>query len=83
VHDLLPDDPDRDLLPAVIDGDLDAFEALVRRYQGRIVSLARTVGGVPDEAEDLAQEVFVRVYKSLGSFRGDSAFRTWLYRVAV
>lgn len=76
-------DPDLDLLPAAARGDLDAFEALVRRYQHRVVSLARTLTGSPDEAEDLAQEVFVRVYKSLGAFRGDSLFRTWLYTVTV
>jgi len=80
----VPDlDPDLDLLPAAIDGDVDAFEAIVRRYQGRIVSLARTLTGAPDDAEDVAQEVFVRVYRSLGTFRRESTFRTWLYRVAV
>jgi RNA polymerase sigma-70 factor (ECF subfamily) len=80
---LLSDDPDRDLLPAAIRGDLDAFDALVRRYQARMVSFARTLSGVPEDAEDLAQEVFVRVFRSLGSFRGDSSFRTWVYRVAI
>jgi RNA polymerase sigma-70 factor (ECF subfamily) len=80
---LLSDDPDRDLLPAAIDGDVEAFDALVRRYQARMVSFARTVGGVPEDAEDLAQEVFVRLFRSLGAFRGDSLFRTWLYQVAI
>lgn len=63
-------------------GDADAFEALVRRYEQRIVSLAGTLVG-PGEAEDLAQEVFVRVYRALPTFRGESAFRTWLYRIAM
>lgn len=80
--DTLPDDPDAALVRAAAGGDLDAFEALVRRHESRVVSLVRSLAG-PEDAEDLAQEVFVRVYRSLGTFRGDSAFRTWLYRVAV
>ena len=79
----MPEDPDRDLLLAVRGGDGDAFEALVRRHQGRVVGFIRTLTGRAEDAEDLAQEVFVRVYRSLGTFRGDSLFRTWLYRVAV
>ena len=81
--DVLDHDPDLDLLPAAVAGDVDAFEALVRRHQSRIVSLARTLAGRGEDAEDLAQEVFVRVYKGLGRFRGESTFRTWLYQVAV
>jgi RNA polymerase sigma-70 factor (ECF subfamily) len=81
--DVQPDDPDLDLLPSAVDGDLDAFEALVRRYQHRIVSFVRAFTRRDEEAEDVAQEVFVRVFKGLGRFRGDSTFRTWLYRVAV
>jgi RNA polymerase sigma-70 factor, ECF subfamily len=75
--DLPADDPDLTLTRAAAVGDADAFEALVRRYEQRIVSLAGTMVG-PDDAEDLAQEVFVRVYRALPTFRGDSAFRTWL-----
>lgn len=81
--DLFPDDPDVDLVPAAAAGDLDAFEALVRRYQARIIGLARSHCGNAADAEDLAQDVFVRVYRSLRQFRGDSLFRTWLYRVAL
>jgi RNA polymerase sigma-70 factor (ECF subfamily) len=76
-------DPDRSLVDAAAAGDRDAFGALVLRYQSRIVSLARTLTSDAAEADDLAQETFVRAYKSIGTFRGDSAFRTWLYRVAV
>ena len=53
------------------------------RYQSRMVSLARTLTGTAEDAEDLAQEVFVRVFKSLSAFRGESSFRTWIYRVGV
>jgi RNA polymerase sigma-70 factor, ECF subfamily len=76
------DDPDRALIRAAAGGDADAFEGFVRRYEQRIVSLAATIVG-PEEAEDVAQEVFVRVYRALPTFRGDSAVRTWLYRIAV
>jgi RNA polymerase sigma-70 factor (ECF subfamily) len=80
--DVQSEDPDLDLLPAAVGGDLDAFEALVRRYQRRIVTFVRAFAGEAD-AEDLAQEVFVRVFKALAGFRGDSSFRTWLYKVAI
>ncbi len=76
-------DPDRGLVDAAARGDADAFGALVLRYQSRIVNLARALTGDDGEAEDLAQEAFVRAYKAIGKFRGDSSFRTWLYRVAV
>jgi RNA polymerase sigma-70 factor, ECF subfamily len=75
--DLPADDPDRALIRAAAGGDADAFEGFVRRYEQRIVSLAATIVG-PQEAEDVAQEVFVRIYRALPTFRGDSAIRTWL-----
>lgn len=70
-------------MPAAANGDAEAFEALVRRYQSRIINLARGYVGNPADAEDLAQEAFVRVFRSLGRFRGESLFRTWLYKVAL
>lgn len=81
--DFLPDDPDAELVAAAGEGDGDAFEALVRRYQGRIIGLARGYTRNPADAEDLAQDVFVRLYRSLRRFRGDSLFRTWVYTVAL
>lgn len=81
--DFLPDDPDAELVAAAGEGDGDAFEALVRRYQGRIIGLARGYTRNPADAEDLAQDVFVRLFRSLRRFRGDSLFRTWLYTVAL
>jgi RNA polymerase sigma-70 factor (ECF subfamily) len=76
-------DPDRALVEAAAAGSRDAFDELVRRHQVAIVSLARVLTSGRGDAEDLAQEVFVRAWKSLGTFRGDSAFRTWLHRVAI
>ncbi len=76
-------DPDRALVEAAARGDGDAFGALVTRYQSRIVNLAQALTADAAEADDLAQEAFIRAYKAIGKFRGDSSFRTWLYRVAV
>ena len=64
-------------------GDTDAFEALVTAYQKQVYNLAlRTVGNEEDAAE-MTQEAFLRAYRSLGSFRGDSKFSVWLYRLTT
>jgi RNA polymerase sigma-70 factor, ECF subfamily len=71
------------LIAAAKDGDLDAFEVLVRRHQAPVYRVAlRMLGSQPD-AEDVAQEVFVQAWRSLARFRGDSAFATWLYRIVT
>lgn len=64
-------------------GDPAAFEALVRQYQQMIHALTFRMTGSPDDAEDLAQETFIRAYQQIGSFRSASKFSTWLYRIAV
>jgi RNA polymerase sigma-70 factor, ECF subfamily len=76
-------DPDRSLVDAAAAGDADAFGALVLRYQARIVNFVRALTSDDGEADDLAQETFIRAYQGIGRFRGESAFRTWLYRVAT
>ena len=76
-------DPDRTLVDEATAGSLDAFEALVRRYQARVVNYALATVRDRGEAEDVAQETFIRVYRSLKRFRGDSSFKTWLYTVAT
>jgi RNA polymerase sigma-70 factor (ECF subfamily) len=76
-------DADRDLVKAAAAGDRDAFDELVRRYQRPIVNLARAMTASDADVDDIAQEVFVRVWRSLAKFRGDSAFRTWLYGIAL
>jgi RNA polymerase sigma-70 factor (ECF subfamily) len=76
-------DPDRGLVEAAAGGDREAFDELVRRHQGAIVSLIRSLTGGAADAEDLAQDVFVRAWRSLSGFRAESTFRTWLHRIAI
>ncbi len=76
-------DPDRELVDQSRAGNQEAFADLVRRYQVGIFNLARVSTRNHADAEDVAQEVFIRAYRGLPAFRGDSAFRTWLYRIAV
>ena len=64
-------------------GDAGAFDALVRRYQHKVVKLVMRYVRDPAEAEDVAQEAFIKAYRALPRFRGDSAFYTWLYRIAI
>jgi RNA polymerase sigma-70 factor (ECF subfamily) len=64
-------------------GERGAFDLLVLRYQHKVIKLVARLLRDPAEAEDVAQEAFVKAYRALGSFRGDSAFYTWLYRIAV
>ena len=77
------EDPDRPLVARAAAGDRDAFTGLVERYQSRIYNLAITLGVRREDAEDVAQDVFVRVYRGIGRFRGDSRFRTWLFQVTI
>jgi RNA polymerase sigma-70 factor (ECF subfamily) len=76
-------DPDRELVEAARAGSRDAFDELIRRHQAAILTLARVLTGGRADADDAAQEVFVRAWRSLRGFRGDSTFRTWLHRVAI
>jgi RNA polymerase sigma-70 factor (ECF subfamily) len=76
-------DPDEELVDRARRGDDEAFAGLVHRYERRVLSVARGLVGNPAEAEDVAQEVFLRVFKGLGGFRGNSTFKTWLYRIAT
>jgi RNA polymerase sigma-70 factor, ECF subfamily len=64
-------------------GDLGAFEELYRQHAGRLYSVACRMVGNPSDAEDLLQEIFLSAHRKLGSFRGDSALGTWLYRLAT
>jgi len=64
-------------------GDMSAFEELYNRHHRRVYSLCLRMLQNPVEAEDLTQEVFIQLYRKIGSFRGDSAFTTWLHRMTV
>ena len=64
-------------------GDMAAFEELYARHNRRVYSLCLRMTGNTSEAEDLAQEAFIQLYRKIGSFRGESAFTTWLHRLTV
>jgi RNA polymerase sigma-70 factor (ECF subfamily) len=64
-------------------GDTEAFTPLVQRYQRTIFNLAYRMLGDYDDAAEVSQEAFLSAYRSIGSFRGDASFSTWLYRIAV
>ncbi|MFH2006908.1 MAG: sigma-70 family RNA polymerase sigma factor [bacterium] len=74
---------ERRLLRRLRRGDQRAFAALVRTYQQRVFNMVFRMLGNREEAEDVAQDVFVTVFQSAASFRGDSKFSTWLYRVTI
>lgn len=74
---------DEDLVLRVQRGDKSAFDLLVIKYQHKIVQLVNRYIKDPSEAQDVAQEAFIKAYRALGNFRGDSAFYTWLYRIAI
>ncbi|HEY4320671.1 MAG TPA: sigma-70 family RNA polymerase sigma factor [Gemmatimonadales bacterium] len=77
------DDGDRSLTARAAAGDLVAARALYDRHAARVFRLAYRLCGDHDLAHDLTQEVFVKVFRQLGQFRGDAAFTTWLHRVTV
>ena len=76
-------DADAPLVERVKQGDVKAFEMLVVKYQRRIERLVGRMVRDVDLVPDIAQETFIRAYRALPQFRGDSAFYTWLYRIAV
>jgi RNA polymerase sigma-70 factor (ECF subfamily) len=75
-------DPDREIIGEVLRGNRESFAALVKKYQSRIFSLGLRFFRNRDDAGDFAQEVFVKAFQRLGSFRGESLFATWLMKVA-
>lgn len=75
-------DPDFEIIAAVRDGDVDAFGKLVRRYEDFVFTLIRSLVGPDAQAEDIAQEAFLRAYKGIRRFELRSSFKTWLYRIA-
>lgn len=74
---------DPELIAAFRNGDEQAFNLLVVRHQERVYWAARRILGSHEDADDVVQEVFLKAYRKLRTFRGDSEFFTWLYRIAV
>ena len=80
---MTPDLPDILLVERAVAGDQKAFEMLVIKYQRRIERLVSRMVRDPELVRDIAQETFIRAYRALPQFRAESAFYTWLYRIAV
>jgi len=74
---------DQQLIETCLAGDSSAFGALVLRYQDRLYGSIQMMVSSPEDARDLTQEAFVQAFRRLDSFRGDSAFYTWLFRIAI
>ena len=77
------DTGDLSLVRRVQKGDKSAFDALVLKYQHKVLKLVQRYVRDPAEAEDVTQDAFIKAYRALPGFRGDSAFYTWLYRIAI
>jgi len=74
---------DQQLVQRVQAGDKRAFDLLVLKYQGKILGLVSRYVKDSSEVQDVTQEAFIKAYRALPRFRGDSAFYTWLYRIAI
>lgn len=79
----VPEATDLDLVARHRYGDEQAFTELYQRYASLVYNLSLRLSGDPDEASDLSQEIFLRIYRHLGKFRGGSSLKTWIYRVAL
>ena len=78
-----PTASDRQIVDAVLGGDRDAFRLLVERESAMVIGACRRILGSTSDAQDAAQEAFVRAYQSLATFRGDGPFGAWVRRIAV
>ena len=83
MKDTIPlDDRDRALIERSLEGSGRAFKKLVDRYHALVYSVARGIMGNRDEVEDVTQEIFIKVYRKLSTFRGEARLSTWIYRIA-
>lgn len=82
-HAMSDRDIDRELVARAQRGDKRAFELLVEKYQRKLGRLLSRFIRDPSEVEDVTQEAFIKAYRALPAFRGDSAFYTWLYRIGI
>lgn len=76
-------EPDAQLVVRVQNGDRNAFDQLVARYRAKLLRLVLRTVHDPDDAEDVLQDTLVRAWRAIHTFRGDSAFYTWLFRIAI
>ena len=74
---------DAELVKRVQAGDKAAFDILVQKYQHKVVNLITRIVSDQTESYDIAQDAFIKAYRAIGNFRGDSQFYTWLYRIAA
>jgi RNA polymerase sigma-70 factor (ECF subfamily) len=78
-----PENEDRDVIARAVAGDRDAFGALVQKHEGRILSVLTGMLRDHEAAREVAQEVFLKAFRSIGDFKGDASFYTWAYRIAI
>ena len=78
-----PPDPDQELVTRAREGDTRAFDALILKYGDKLYGLVYHMTSHKEDTHDLLQDIFARAYQSLGSFRGNSTFYTWIYQIAV
>ena len=71
------------IIQRVIGGETEAFELLVLEYQKNVYNVALRITGNAEDAADMAQEAFIKAYNSIASFKGDSRFSVWLYRIVT
>lgn len=74
---------DEDLVKRSQQGDINAFEQLISKYQQKVYNIAYRLMGNAEDASDLAQEAFIKTYKSIKNFRGDASFSTWLHHIVM
>ncbi|MDZ7738866.1 MAG: RNA polymerase sigma factor [Bacteroidales bacterium] len=77
------DNSEKQIINALIDGEDSAYRHIIAKYREPVVRLCRGFTGSADDAEDLAQDVFIEVFRSVGRFKGRSSLSTWIYRIAV
>ena len=71
------------LIKSALNGDMSAFEELIIQYEKKVYNVALRVLKNPDDAMDISQEVFIKIYKNLDKFDGKASFSTWLYRITT
>ncbi len=77
------DNKEKQLISALIEGEDSAYRHIIAKYREPVVRLCRGFTGSADDAEDLAQDIFIEVFRSIGRFKGRSSLSTWIYRIAV